>query len=139
MKNIVLALLFGLVVGLLSGFYVRGKFYEASQVEAMQEQREDDVRAVKEMQADESELQATIDAVDKRTAAIRESAHAYRVIYKKADNHAQTQVDCSLAPIGDDLVGLLNSARAGTLADPATGGNAAGEAPAESEVEYHRR
>lgn len=141
-KNIILALLLGLLTGGIAGFYAKGKFVEASQVEVMKEQRQDDVQSVAQMQKDEAELQQSVRASRANIEVIRAEVKKHAI--KAEGSHEVTQVtqvkvDCRNAPIGSDLVGLLNDARADTPVDPATGSNGEGATTAEADIERNRR
>lgn len=138
-KNIILALLLGLLTGGIAGFYARGKFVEASQVEVMKEQRQDDVQSVAQMQKDEAELQQSVRASRANIEVIRAEVKKHAIKAEGSHEVTQVKVDCRNAPIGSDLVGLLNDARADTPVDPATGSNGEGATTAEADIERNRR
>lgn len=140
-KNIVLAFLLGLSIGIFGGWHVHGWFVDAHQVEKMVNVRKNDAKEVQKSQNIDKAVTADIDFSNKTISDIRKKIKDYA----KAPTIVPAQGfddDSRLAPAnpgqllvctGDFLsrgqLWMLNSARAGTLDSSAIPGDAEGKAP----------
>lgn len=132
-RNTILALLAGLLIGGVAGFYTKGKFVKAEAHEKVAERRKEDANAFTDMQAQEAALQAHLDETRTNTDA------TLKWLDPKLRHQPGKEASAQACPdpiAGADLVldartvGLLNAARANKPFDPAAWGDAKGKAAA---------
>ncbi len=147
MRNLLIALLTGLLVGTSLGYYVKGRFVKADRVEHIVETRKTDVRSVVAMQKSEKVLQAKVESTRTNIDNIRKEVkrHETHVRVPAKRSKANGTVDAGQVPessgsnsstsdgcqrvLNDRTVGLLNAARADKPVDPASWLDGEGEAP----------
>lgn len=136
LRNTLLALALGLLVGLFGGYYIKSKFVQADVVERVVEQRKDDAKAVTDMQKVESSLQKEVESSRSNVATIRKEIQ-YREIYvpvpkeptDPAEEPNPSALGCGERVLSLAVSGMLNAARADQPYDPAAWGDGKGEAP----------
>lgn len=140
LRNVILALLVGLLVGGFGGYYTKGKFTEADVVRRTVELRKADVVAVDQMQMAEKRLQENISSSEENVQKIRKEIKRHVPFVQtptakpEVDAGAGKVVDlreagCPERTLSVGVAGMLNAARAGRSFDPAAWSNAESEAP----------
>lgn len=147
MRNLLIALLVGLLMGTSLGYYVKSRLVKADRVEHIVETRKTDVRSVVAMQKTEKVLQAKVESTKTNIDNIRKEVKRHethvRVPAKRSkengtvgsgqvskDSEANSFASGSCERVlNDRTVGLLNAARANKPFDPAPWLDGEGEAP----------
>ncbi|WKZ86368.1 hypothetical protein N5B55_05280 [Ralstonia pickettii] len=140
MKNLILALVAGLLIGGLAGYYTKGEFEQAKEATQLREDKKESAQAVVDSGAANHALEQKIETGAK-TATVVQKAVAKQLAkpVKRKDTHEEP-IQCSL-PAGDaalpftvGTVRLLNAAREGVAVDAAAVSDGESEAPADLAV-----
>lgn len=139
-KAAVIAFSVGVLIATPTGFYLAGRLAKADRVDALVEARKEDTSEIVKVLKSESVLQAEIRTARRAIEKTRNEAKKYEIpAPTQAQDAKSDTADCRAAALGDDLVRLLNDARASATADANAGGDAEGGAVAEPRSEGDRR
>ncbi|PLC44588.1 hypothetical protein C0Q88_07870 [Ralstonia pickettii] len=140
MKNLMLALIAGLLVGGAAGYYTKGQFEMAKEATQLRADKKESARGVIASTAANHALEQKVDASDKAVTAVQKAvAKQLAKPVKRKDAHEES-AQCVL-PAGDaalpftvGTVRLLNAAREGVAVDAAAVVDGESQAPADLAV-----
>lgn len=122
-KNILIAAGIALPIGVGVGWYYSSKMCDADRLDAVVDQRKDDVETVKTALKAESKLQEKLIKSTKKIDVIRQEVKKHEIVIRESNEEASC--DCSVGSSGNgaflngELVRMLNDARADVALDSA--------------------
>lgn len=141
MKNVILALVAGLLIGSAAGYYTKGQFVKAGEVGELRAEKKEDAKTVVESAADNHALEGRIETKNQTVTTIQKAV-AQQLSKPAPAKEAihDTPLQCTLPagtavlPFTVGTVRLLNFAREGTAVDATAVLDGEGQAPADLEV-----
>ena len=134
-RNTLIALVVGIVIGAGAGLYFKGKVDDAAQVKSLVQQRKEDVHAVDQTRKAEELLQQKLQGASEQIANMRRAIQRHRHDLAQGQTQDdQNPTDCANPVLSVGTVRMLNAARANEPFDTDALGNAESKAPSEVEV-----
>lgn len=122
-KNILIVGFLALTVGFFAGFYTKGQFFKASEVTALVVARKDTAVGIQDSLIKSAAIDAEVETVKTEVRFITKT-----VIQRITEKENATPATCPKFAFDLASASLLNSARTGTPADPASVSDEAGKA-----------
>jgi hypothetical protein len=117
-KNILISSALCLVIGFCSGYYTKGKFFKAEQVDAQVEARHETASNIVESHNADVAIEAKVGADSANVSVIRAIVDRH-IKEKLDDSKTNSSKDCKPFTLDAFTVGLLNDARSGSAVSAA--------------------
>lgn len=129
-KNIVFAASVALAAGYIAGYYAKGQFVKADQLESVTEARHESAQNIQQSLETSLVTEQKVTDSTQQVAVIRKAVAArVQPKVRETTNEANLRLSCPDSGLDVGTVRLLNSARAGAAFDPASLGDGASQAP----------